>query len=189
MKKKNSYAVITGASSGIGEEFVKRLAREGYKIILVARRKERLEKTKEKTDTTYNKLNQYLSELSAIITATGGFSSGGNTGGNTGSTIDVYFTNTPNWSTVYAYVWSDSANNGWPGETMTYVGTDSDSKKVYKITVPAGRYNSIIFSNGTGSTNGTQTNDLTLGTSNNQGFKATNQSGGKYNCETYVYQK
>ena len=48
MKKKNSYAVITGASSGIGEEFVKRLAREGYKIILVARRKERLEKTKEK---------------------------------------------------------------------------------------------------------------------------------------------
>lgn len=148
-----------------------------------------LEKTNEKTDTTYNKLNQYLGELSAIITATGGSSSGGNTGGNTGSTIDVYFTNTPNWSTVYAYVWSDSANNGWPGETMTYVGTDSDSKKVYKITVPAGRYNSIIFSNGTGSTNGTQTNDLTLGTSNNQGFKATNQSGGKYNCETYVYQK
>ena len=48
MKKKNSYAVITGASSGIGEEFVKRLAREGYKIILVARRKERLEATKEK---------------------------------------------------------------------------------------------------------------------------------------------
>lgn len=48
MKKKNSYAVITGASSGIGEEFVKRFAREGYKLILVARREDRLIAIKEK---------------------------------------------------------------------------------------------------------------------------------------------
>jgi len=37
-----NYAVVTGASSGLGKEFAKQLAEKGYKIILTARREERL---------------------------------------------------------------------------------------------------------------------------------------------------
>lgn len=43
---RNSYAVITGASSGIGEEFARRLC-GSFRLILVARRRERLERLAE----------------------------------------------------------------------------------------------------------------------------------------------
>ena len=42
-QKYGEYALITGASSGIGKEFAIQLAKEGFNLVLVARRKELLE--------------------------------------------------------------------------------------------------------------------------------------------------
>lgn len=47
---KSVYALITGASSGIGEVFAEQLSKEGYPVILVARRKARLQQTADKIE-------------------------------------------------------------------------------------------------------------------------------------------
>ena len=53
---KNNYALVTGASSGIGLEIAHSLAKRGYNLILVARREEQLNKiaTEIKNDFSIN---------------------------------------------------------------------------------------------------------------------------------------
>lgn len=43
LKPYGKWALITGASSGIGEEFAKRLAKEKFNLVIVARREEKLQ--------------------------------------------------------------------------------------------------------------------------------------------------
>jgi short-subunit dehydrogenase len=50
---RNKYALITGATSGIGYELAKLFARDGYNLLLVARSEERLQKVTDQLKQTY----------------------------------------------------------------------------------------------------------------------------------------
>jgi len=64
---KNSYALVTGATSGIGLEISRDLARRGYNLILVARTKENLSKTSRELTKEYNiKCDYFSSDLTLI---------------------------------------------------------------------------------------------------------------------------
>ena len=65
MSMKNSYALITGSSSGIGLEIAKELAKKGFNIILTARREDKLREQAESISETHNvKVDFFSSDLS-----------------------------------------------------------------------------------------------------------------------------
>lgn len=69
----------------------------------------------------------------------------------------VYFVNTPHWTTVKAYMWTNGGEMAWPGQNMTKeTGLSCTKGDVYSI--DCGSYKMIIFTNGSGP----QTSDLTL---------------------------
>src|SRR2546427_12357507 len=53
-------ALITGASSGIGQAFAERLAADGHDLIVVARRRERLEELKGRLESAHQVSAQVL---------------------------------------------------------------------------------------------------------------------------------
>ena len=59
-------ALITGASSGIGEEFAKKLSKDGHSVILVARRIEKLEVLKENLGNNTEILQADLSDENEV---------------------------------------------------------------------------------------------------------------------------
>lgn len=85
----------------------------------------------------------------------------------------VFFKNTKNWSTVNAYVWDGSANNGWPGQKAQKAeGIEGD---VYYFTYDPDKYKNILFNNGMdGDAN--KTGDLSLVGNHNKFFDASNSS-------------
>jgi uncharacterized protein len=61
-----AWAVVTGASSGIGSAFARELARRGYRVLAVARRQERLEALARESAETSGTIEPLAADLATI---------------------------------------------------------------------------------------------------------------------------
>ena len=68
----------------------------------------------------------------------------------------IYFVNTPNWGTPYAYLWDGGNNNGWPGTTMTNTGITTTKNNYSVWSIDFGSYVNAIFSNNGSNQSGDQ---------------------------------
>lgn len=66
---RNKLALVTGASSGIGEWFARHLAQQGANLILVARREERLQKLKAELESSTLSVHIIAMDLQAPMAA------------------------------------------------------------------------------------------------------------------------
>lgn len=65
-----SFTLITGASSGIGEEFARQLAKKGHSLILTARSQEKLDQLAEELSNTYKiPIHVIVQDLSQVDSA------------------------------------------------------------------------------------------------------------------------
>ena len=105
-----------------------------------------------------------------------------------GDTVDVYFTNNQGWENICAYCYNGNGEyqTAWPGKTCTYVTKNDLGQEIYKVTVPIGRYNFIIFNDGK-KDGAAQTINLALGITRNQGYYTEGRYMGKYKGYQYVY--
>ena len=62
-KVDKGWAVVTGASSGIGRAFARELARRGYSVLAVARRRERLQALIKETASGSGQIEPLLADL------------------------------------------------------------------------------------------------------------------------------
>jgi len=69
MKQNSKYAVITGASSGIGYETAKAFAKRGKNLVIVARSKDNLEKLKMEILNDYPSLDVIVKDVDLSITS------------------------------------------------------------------------------------------------------------------------
>ncbi len=98
-------------------------------------------------------------------------------------TTAVYFTDVYGWKNINAHCWkTGGGSTAWPGLAMELVETNAQGQKVYKIDLPIGAYNNIIFNNNAGK----QTATLQLTGEPNEGFYPLKNSTNT-NCGTYIY--